>query len=75
MQAMTLDEAKIHLLELVEAAAAGEEILIRKDENLSVRLVPCSIRRHKRRFGSAKGLIAMAPDFDTPLEDFREYRE
>ncbi|MBK8509360.1 MAG: DUF2281 domain-containing protein [Candidatus Competibacteraceae bacterium] len=75
MQAMTLDEAKIHLLELVEAAAAGEEIFIRKDEDLSVRLVPCPTRRRKRRFGSAKGLIAMAPDFDAPLEDFKEYLE
>jgi hypothetical protein len=28
-----------------------------------------------RRFGSAKGLIEMAEDFDEPLEDFREYEE
>lgn len=24
-------------------------------------------------FGSAKGLFEMAPDFDEPLEDFKEY--
>ncbi len=25
------------------------------------------------KFGSAKGLIWMAPDFDEPLEDFKDY--
>ena len=27
----------------------------------------------QRQFGSAKGLIKIAEDFDAPLEDFREY--
>jgi len=26
-----------------------------------------------RQFGAAKGLIKMAPDFDEPLEDFKDY--
>ena len=30
-------------------------------------------RIHQRKFGSAKGLIKIAEDFDDPLEDFREY--
>ncbi len=25
------------------------------------------------KFGSAKGMFIMAPDFDEPLEDFKEY--
>ena len=25
------------------------------------------------RFGSARGMFKMAPDFDEPLEDFKEY--
>lgn len=29
--------------------------------------------KKKRVFGSAKGLIKIAPDFDDPLEDFQEY--
>lgn len=68
MQAVTLDEARTHLVELIEAAAAGEEIFITKDEDLSVQLVPRVARKHKRQFGSAKGLISMAPNFDEPLE-------
>jgi hypothetical protein len=27
----------------------------------------------KRQLGAAKGLIKMAPDFDEPLEDFKDY--
>lgn len=75
MQTVTLDEAKVPLLDLIEAAAAGEEIFIRKNDDVSVQLVqfvPCAIKRRKRQFGSAKGLIAMTPGFDEPLEDFKE---
>ena len=31
------------------------------------------IQKPKRKFGSAKGLISMSPDFDEPLEDFKDY--
>jgi hypothetical protein len=27
----------------------------------------------KAKFGSAKGMFKMAPDFDEPLEDFKDY--
>ncbi len=27
----------------------------------------------ERKFGCAKGLIEIAPDFDEPLDDFKEY--
>ena len=30
-------------------------------------------RLKKRQLGAAKGLIVMSPDFDEPLEDFKEY--
>ena len=72
MQTVTLDEAKVQLFDLIEAAAAGEEIFIRKNDDISVQLVPRAVKRRKRQFGSAKGLIAMAPGFDEPLEDFKD---
>jgi predicted DNA-binding antitoxin AbrB/MazE fold protein len=31
------------------------------------------VRPRQRTFGSAKGLIKIADDFDEPLEDFRDY--
>ena len=73
MQTFTLKEAETRLTDLIEAAAAGEEVFITKDEQMSVQLVPRVTKRRKRQFGSAKGLITMAPDFDEPLEDFKEY--
>ena len=30
-------------------------------------------KRRKRKAGSAKGKYQLAPDFDEPLEDFKEY--
>jgi prevent-host-death family protein len=75
MPTVTLEEAKTHLLELIEAAAAGEEVFISKNADLSVKLVPYPVKRRKRQFGSAKGLISMSPDFDEPLEDFKEYTQ
>jgi Antitoxin of toxin-antitoxin stability system len=72
MQTVTIDEAKSHLPDLIDAAAAGEDIYIKKNEELAIQLVPRPVRARKRVFGSAKGLISMGPDFDEPLEDFRE---
>lgn len=72
MQTVTLKEAESRLPDLIDAAAAGEEIIITKDERVSVQLVPRVVKKRKRHFGSAKGLITMAPDFDEPLEDFKE---
>ncbi len=64
MPTVTLDEAKTHLVDLIDAAAAGEEVFIAKDDNVSVQLVPRPAKKGRRQFGSAKGLISMAPDFD-----------
>jgi hypothetical protein len=30
-------------------------------------------RLKKRQLGAAKGLIIMSPDFDEPLDDFKDY--
>jgi len=29
--------------------------------------------RKDRKFGAAKGMFVMSPDFDEPLEDFKDY--
>jgi len=29
--------------------------------------------RKERKFGAAKGMFIMSPDFDEPLEDFKDY--
>ena len=74
MQTITLDEAQTRLPALIETAVAGEEIFITRD-GLLVQLVPQTPTKRKRQFGSARGLIQMAPEFDEPMDDFKEYME
>jgi len=73
MSLVNIEQAKTQLPELIEAAVSGEEVVIAKDDQHSVRLVPVSVQKKRPQFGSAKGLIDMAEDFDEPLRDFDEY--
>jgi antitoxin (DNA-binding transcriptional repressor) of toxin-antitoxin stability system len=75
VQHVTVDEAIAHLRDLIDAAAAGEEVLIAKEGGVSVQLVPRTVKTGKRQFGSAKGLISMSADFDAPLDELKEYME
>jgi len=62
---VNLYEAKTHLSELVERAAAGEEITIAKAGTPRARLVP--LPTEPRRAGALKGKVWIARDFDAPL--------
>ncbi len=64
---INLYEAKTHLSELVERAAAGEEITIAKAGKPLARLVPIERKKKKRRPGALRGKIWIAPNFDDPL--------
>jgi prevent-host-death family protein len=75
MQTVSLEEARAHLPALLKAAAAGEEIYITQNADVAVQLVPRAVQKRVRRFGSARGLIEMMPNFDEPMDDFREYQE
>ena len=73
MYQVKLDEARARLLTLINAAIEGENVFIFKDDQQVVQLVPVTPPLRHPQFGSAKGLIVMADDFDAPLEDFKEY--
>jgi antitoxin (DNA-binding transcriptional repressor) of toxin-antitoxin stability system len=73
MYQVTFDEAKGKLLALINAAIEGEQVLIFVDDQEVVQLVPVAPPERHPQFGSAKGLIKMANDFDAPLDDFAEY--
>ena len=75
MNQINIEEAKINLPELIDAAINGEEIVIAKDEQHVVKLVPISRVKPRPQFGSAKGLIAISDDFDEPLQDFAEFEK
>ena len=73
MQQVGFEEAKKKLRDLIEAAITGEQVFIKKDNHFGVQLVPCKLPKTKRQFGSAKGLIKMANNFNAPLDDFNKY--
>jgi len=52
------------------AKLRGERV---KDQEYKVKLVSVKKNQRHPQFGSAKGLITMADDFDAPLENFKEY--
>lgn len=75
MVQVSAEEAKTKLPQLITAAINGEAVYITQDGKQVVQLTPVLLHKGKRQFGSAKGLIKMADDFDAPLEDFKEYME
>jgi antitoxin (DNA-binding transcriptional repressor) of toxin-antitoxin stability system len=54
---------------LVDAAAAGEEIIIAKSGKPVARLGPLVNTQKKRRLGILAGQLRVPEDFDTPLPD------
>jgi len=72
MHQVTTREAKASLDDLIDAAVHGEEVVIITDKQQAVQLVPRDANKRKRKFGSAKGLISMAEDFDAELPEFKE---
>lgn len=64
---INLYDAKTNLSELVDRAAAGEEVIIAKAGKPVARLVPLRVR--ERVPGRGKGAIRIADDFDAPLPE------
>jgi prevent-host-death family protein len=66
-------EAKARFSELVQKAMLGEEVIIAKGHKPLLKLVPLHPPQRRRKPGSAKGRIWIAPDFDATPEDFKDY--
>ena len=77
MVSVTIEEAQARLPELVHRLSPDEEVIITQDDEPVARLVKSAQQPSvSRRLGTMKGsVLYMAPDFDAPLDDFREYME
>lgn len=71
--AIDLNHPQAQLSDLVRKAARGEDVILTEGGEPVAKIIPISRARGPREFGSAKGLIHMADDFDDPLEDLRDY--
>ena len=69
MRMVNIHAAKTQLSRLVEAAAAGEEIIIAKSGKPVDRLGPLAGPGRVRRLGILAGKLHVPEDFDAPLPD------
>lgn len=73
MYEIALQNASVQFAEIFEDVAHGDEVRIRRDDGKIFKIVLVQAQTPVPKFGSARGLIEIADDFDEPLEDFREY--
>lgn len=78
MATVTIQEAQTRLSELIHRLMPGDELVITENNEPVARLVPTTAepKRKPRQPGTLRGTVLyMAPDFDAPMEDFKEYME
>jgi len=76
MVTVTIQEAQAQLLDLIHRLQDGDEVVITENDQPVAKLARTEPKKQwPCKAGSAKGQIWMAPDFDAPLEDFKEYME
>jgi len=69
MARVSVSDAQIDLVRLVERALDGEEVVIEDLDGASVRLEPVMLTRGKRQFGALKGKAKLDDSFFDPLPD------
>jgi antitoxin (DNA-binding transcriptional repressor) of toxin-antitoxin stability system len=76
MQSIPLEQAEGHLTEILEKLAPGEEVVLTGNGQALAKLVKTGRTSWPCKAGSAKDKIHwMAPDFNAPLDEFKEYME
>lgn len=75
MTTVSIEQLQKNITELIAEVSQGEHVLITKDNKPFAEVVPVAPSKAHPVFGSHRGQIHMAEDFDAPLEDFKEYME
>lgn len=66
---MNIYEAKTRFSQLVDKAAAGEDVIVSRHGRPLVRITRLEPAAPRVRFGALKGRVRVADDFDAPLPD------
>jgi len=75
MTAVTIEEAQANLPYLIHKLTPGAEVIIVEKDKPVARLIGAETRA-PRKPGCLQGTVLyMAPDFDAPLDDFKEYMQ
>ena len=70
MNAISVEQAKAHLPELIDRLKPGEELEITKGNRTVAKIVS---QRKPRQFGLGKGKLVILKDDDEFLKDFEDY--
>lgn len=74
MRQINIHKAKTQFSKLIREVQNGNEVVIAKGNKPVAKLVAIDTKQPKRKLGTAKGKFKMAPDFDSPVDDFTDYR-
>jgi prevent-host-death family protein len=69
MMLVNIHDAKTRFSKLINQALKGDEIIIARDGQPLIRLVPFTEEPTIRKGGQLKGLMQISDDFDTPLPE------
>ena len=69
METVNIYDAKTRLSQLVDKAAAGEDVVVSRNGKPLARITRLESPKRQIRFGLLKGKVRVAPDFDAPLPD------
>jgi prevent-host-death family protein len=69
MKIVNVHAAKTHLSRLIEQACAGQDIVIARNNEPAVRLVPVGDEPPRRQRGRLKGEIRIPDSYFDPLPD------
>ena len=75
MTTVPIQEAQAKLPELIRQLDPGGEVVITENDRPVARLVAAA-GAGGRKLGTLRGTVKyIAPDFDAPLDDFKEYMQ
>lgn len=69
MNPVNIYEAKTRLSQLVDQAAAGEDVVVSRNGKPLVRITRLATPSRRIQFGVLKGKVKIGADFDAPLPD------
>jgi prevent-host-death family protein len=67
MESVNIYDAKTRLSQLVDKAAAGEDVVVSRNGKPLVRITALVVENRPVKFGVLRGKVKIAPDFDAPL--------
>lgn len=78
MATLSIQEAQANLPDLIHRLTPGEEVILTENDQPVAKLVATAPAQPRPvpKLGTQRGsVLYMAPDFDAPLDDFKEYME